>query len=90
MLFFDSRTWHINGENKSDETRMAVIARYAAWWFNLNPIIPGLSDFERDAANRGFRPDDVVPLTREQYDALPERTRPLFHHIVIGQQVLPS
>lgn len=90
VLLFDSRTWHINGHNNSDETRMAIIARYAAWWFNLNPIIPGLSDFERDAANRGFRPDDVVPLTPEQYDALPERTRPLFHHIVIGQQVLPS
>ncbi len=90
VLLFDSRIWHINGENNSDENRIAIIARYAAWWFNLNPLIPGLSDFETDAANRGFRPDDVVPLTPEKFEALPERTKPLFKHIVIGQQILPS
>ncbi len=90
VLMFDSRIWHINGENRSDKSRIAIIARYAPWWFNLNPLVPGLSDFERDAANRGFRPNDVVPLTPEQFEALPERTQSLFHHIVLGQRVLPS
>ncbi len=90
VLMFDSRVWHTNGENRSDEIRIAVIARYAAWWYNLNPLIPGLSDYETDAANRGFRPDDVVPITPEQFEALPERTKPLFRHIIIGQKILPS
>jgi len=90
VLLFDSRIWHINGANNSDQDRIAVVARYAAWWFNLNPLIPGLSDYETDAAQRGIRPNDVGPLTPEIYDTLPERTKPLFKHIVIGQQVLPS
>ena len=90
VLLFDSRIWHTNGENRSNETRIAVVARYAAWWFNLNPLIPGLSDYEIEAEKRGFRADDVVPMTPESFDALPERTKPLFRHIVIGQQVLPS
>ena len=87
---FDSRTWHTNGANTSNEQRIAIIARYVAWWFNLNQIIPGLSDYEIEAERTGVRADDVVPITQKTYDGLPEKVKPLFRHIIVGQQVLPG
>ena len=90
VLMFDSRTWHTNGANTSNEQRIAIIARYVAWWFNLNQIIPGLSDYELEAERTGVRADDVVPITQKTYDGLPEKVKPLFRHIIVGQQVLPG
>ena len=87
---FDSRIWHTNGANKSNTNRIAVIARYAAWWFNLNNLIPGLSDYEIEAAEKGTRADDVVPITSELYEQLPDKTKPLFRHIIIGTKILSS
>ena len=90
VLLFDSRIWHTNGANKSNTNRIAVIARYAAWWFNLNNLIPGLSDYEIEAAEKGTRADDVVPITSELYEQLPDKTKPLFRHIIIGTKILSS
>ena len=90
VLLFDSRLWHTNGSNRSNATRVAIAVRYAAWWFNLNSLIPGLSDYETQAEETGTRSDDVVPISQATYDALPENVKPLFRHIVIGQQVLPA
>ena len=56
----------------------------------MHQITPGLAEFERMAAETGDRASDVVPISREIYDALPEKAKPLFRHIVIGQRVLPD
>lgn len=90
VLVIDSRTWHTNGTNHSDVRRVGMAVRYAAWWYNVHQITPGLAEFERMAAEAGDRASDVVPITREIYGDLPEKAKPLFRHIVIGQGVLPE
>ncbi len=90
VLVIDSRTWHTNGTNRSDGQRVGMAVRYAAWWYNVHQITPGLAEFEQMAAETGDRASDVVPISREIYDALPEKAKPLFRHIVIGQRVLPD
>ena len=64
---------------------MAV--RYAPWWFNVHVLTAGLSQYERTMAERGVRGDDVMPITPDQYAALPAAVQPLLRHVVIGQKV---
>ena len=82
VLIFDSRLWHATAANVSNHTRVAVVVRYAPWWLNLNPLVPGIFEYERVAEETGTRPDDVQLITAETYAALPEKVRPLFTHIV--------
>ncbi len=87
VLMIDSRVWHTNGDNVSDRTRVGMAVRYAPWWFNIHVLTPGLSQYERTMGERGTRGDDVMPITPEQYTALPDAVKPLLRHVVIGQKV---
>ncbi len=87
VLMIDSRIWHTNGDNISDRTRVGMAVRYAPWWYNIHVLTAGMRQYEEGAAERGLRADDVIPITPEQYESLPDPVKPLLRHIVIGQKV---
>lgn len=82
VLIFDSRLWHSTAANDSDDTRVAVVVRWAPWWLNVNPITPGTAEYEALAEETGSRPDDVVLISPEAHSRLPDAAKPLFRHIV--------
>ena len=82
VLMFDSRLWHSSAANTSQETRVAVVVRWAPWWLNLNPLVPGTAEYEALAEETGERPDDVGLIDREAYGSLPDAAKPLFRHIL--------
>ena len=82
VLIFDSRLWHSAAANTSNETRVAVVVRWAPWWLNVNPIVPGTAEYEELAEETGERPDDVVLIGQEAHERLPDAAKPLFRHIV--------
>ena len=87
VLMIDSRVWHTNGDNVSNNTRVGMAVRYAPWWFNIHVLTAGLSQYEQAAVASGVRGDDVIPLTPAQYERLPDRLKPLLRHAVIGYKV---
>ncbi len=87
VLMIDSRIWHTNGDNISNQTRVGMAVRYPPWLLKINVRTAGRSQYERAIAEPGQRGDDVIPITPEQYEALPEQAKPLLRHIVIGQKV---
>ena len=82
VLIFDSRLWHSTAANDSDDTRVAVVVRWAPWWLNVNPITSGTAEYEELAEETGTRPDDVVLISPFAHSRLPEPAKPLFRHIV--------
>ena len=82
VLMFDSRLWHSTAANNSPGTRVAVVVRWAPWWLNLNPLVPGTAEYEALAEETGERPDDVVLISSKTYQSLPVAAKPLFRHIV--------
>ena len=82
VLMFDSRLWHSQAANATQDTRVAVVVRWAPWWLNLNPLVPGTAEYEAMAEETGERPDDVGLISRETYESLPNAAKPLFRHIL--------
>ena len=82
VLMFDSRTWHAAAPNKSDKPRVAVVARYAPWWLNLDVLMPGSVERTRMVDETGGRENEVPPVPPEVYETLPEKVKPLFRHWV--------
>jgi len=82
MLLFDSRLWHAAPANPSEEPRVALVARYAPWWLNLQVLDPG-SDLHRQMVTEPELTNSIVPrIKRSAYDALPGHVQPLFRHWV--------
>ena len=88
VLVFDSRMWHTNGTNHSDELRVSMAVRYAPWWLNVLSVVPGLAEYEETVRRRdGLRAHDVMGMSREVFDALPAEAQTLFRHMLVGQRV---
>jgi len=78
----DARVWHAEAPNQSTEERVAVIARYAPWWLNLDPLRPGTIDHEDIVERNNGRDSRVPALPQEIYERLPAEAKPLFRHAV--------
>ena len=73
----DSRIWHAVSPNLTDQDRVAVVIRYAAWWLNLNPT--RTSSQEYDPAYHKSRIDD---LPEDVYLRLPADVQPQVRHLL--------
>jgi len=78
----DARVWHAEAPNQSDQDRVAVIARYAPWWLNLDPLRPGTIDHEDIVERNNGSDSRVPPLPQNVYERLPAATQSLFKHSV--------
>jgi len=79
---FDARTWHAIAPNTGDSERVGVIARYAPWWLNLNPLVPGTRDRRQIVEDHGGTDPKVEKLSESIYNRLPEAVQPLVYHMV--------
>ena len=85
VFFYDSRLWHSVAENNSDQPRVAISARYAPWWLNLNVQQPGHPDHKRIVVDtNGKDISTFAPVPVKVFDSLPEVAKPLFAHWVQG------
>ena len=73
----DSRVWHAVSPNLTNDDRVAVVIRYAAWWLNLNPT--RTSSQEYDPAYHRSRIDD---LPEDVYRVLPAEVQPQVRHLL--------
>jgi len=82
VLLYDSRLWHAVAPNCSEDSRVALIVRYAPWWLNLTPTIRGTPDHDRMVLETGGKNYDAIPITRNAFNTLPEKVKPLYRHWV--------
>jgi ectoine hydroxylase-related dioxygenase (phytanoyl-CoA dioxygenase family) len=82
VLLYDSRLWHAVAENKSEESRVALIIRYAPWWLNLNPTMIGRPEHTAMVNETGGKNYESTPIKKSVLDGLPEEVRPLYRHFV--------
>jgi len=82
VLLYDSRLWHAVAPNRVEESRVALIVRYAPWWLNLTPTMRGTPDHERMVLATGGKNYDATPVRREVFDSLPEKVKELYRHWV--------
>jgi ectoine hydroxylase-related dioxygenase (phytanoyl-CoA dioxygenase family) len=82
VLLYDSRLWHAVAPNRSEESRVALIVRYAPWWLNLTPTMRGTPDHERMVLETGGKNYDAIPIRRDVFERLPGRVKPLYRHWV--------
>ena len=82
VLIFDSRMWHATATNRGDQPRVGMAVRYAPWWLNLDPLMPGSVDRARIADETGISNPEVLPVPPHVYESLPEDVKPLFRHWV--------
>ncbi|WP_417374723.1 phytanoyl-CoA dioxygenase family protein [Gimesia maris] len=82
VLLYDSRLWHAVAPNCSDESRAALIIRYAPWWLNLTPTIRGTPDHERMVLETGGKNYDAIPVRRAAFEKLPDNIKNLYRHWV--------
>ena len=81
-ILFDSRLWHCPPANPSDTPRVAVAARYAPWWLNLEMLDPESELRKQFVEEPGLRENQVPRIDRAIYEKLPEPVRPLVRHWV--------
>ena len=87
VLLLDSRCWHAAARNESAEPRVAVAARFAPWWLNLEVHRPN-SFLRTRMVDRPGKPDGPVPpIPSTVYAGLPEDVKPLFHHWIERDEV---
>ena len=84
VLLFDSRLWHSTAANHSDKPRFAMVVRYAPWWLNLDVLMPGSEERIRMVDETGKLENEVPPVPRHVYEALPDDVQPLYRHWVRG------
>ncbi len=82
VAIVDARVWHAEAPNQGDQERVAVIARYAPWWLNLDPLRPGTIDHEDIVERNNGSDSRVPPLPQSIYERLPTAAKPLFKHSV--------
>ncbi|MSS73711.1 MAG: hypothetical protein EXS64_19820 [Candidatus Latescibacteria bacterium] len=82
VMVFDSRLWHATAPNGSSEPRVALAIRYAPWWLNLEVLMPGSVERARMVDEPGKTDNQVPPVPKEVYDALPADVKPLYRHWV--------
>jgi hypothetical protein len=82
VMLFDSRLWHASAPNYSDWPRVALAVRYAPWWLNLEPLMPGSDERQRLVEESGLSENQVPPVPRRVFDALPDAVKPLYRHWV--------
>ncbi|OGG44233.1 MAG: hypothetical protein A3F84_09555 [Candidatus Handelsmanbacteria bacterium RIFCSPLOWO2_12_FULL_64_10] len=82
VMVFDSRLWHATAPNRSDEPRVALAVRYAPWWLNLEVMRPGSVERARMVDEPGKTENQVPPVPKAVYDALPANVKPLYRHWV--------
>jgi hypothetical protein len=85
VAIVDSRIWHAVAPNVTDEDRVAVVVRYAAWWLNLNPT--RTSSQEYDPAYHRSRIDD---LPAEVFAGLPQAVQPQVRHLLPPGVAVPA
>ena len=83
VLFYDSRLWHAVAPNICDESRVALIVRYAPWWLNLTPTMKGTPDHDRMVVEKGGKNYDAIPIRKDVFDRLPDSVKQLYRHWVI-------
>jgi ectoine hydroxylase-related dioxygenase (phytanoyl-CoA dioxygenase family) len=82
VFFYDSRLWHAVAPNVSAHARVAISARFAPWWLNLEVKRAGSPDHKRIVA-LGDGKDNSTPLvTKEAFAQIPPRSRDVFSHWV--------
>ncbi len=82
VMVFDSRLWHAAAPNRSAEPRVALAVRYAPWWLNLEILMPGSDERARMVEEPGRTENQVPPVPKAVYDALPATVKPLYRHWV--------
>jgi hypothetical protein len=82
VIVMDSRLWHATPPNHTDCPRAALAVRYAPWWLNLDLLMPGSDERKRMVEEPGKSDNQVPPVPRRVYEALPEAVRPLYRHWV--------
>ncbi|MCZ6676684.1 MAG: phytanoyl-CoA dioxygenase family protein [Candidatus Poribacteria bacterium] len=82
VLILDSRTWHATAPNQTEQPRVGMAVRYAPWWLNLDILMPGSVERARMVDETGGNENEVLPVPRDVYAALPEAVKPLFRHWV--------
>ncbi|MDP6414826.1 MAG: phytanoyl-CoA dioxygenase family protein [Gammaproteobacteria bacterium] len=83
VLIYDSRLWHAVAPNRSNESRVALIVRYAPWWLNLTPTMRGTPDHRRMVLETGGKNYDAIPVRQNVFDTLPSNVKPLYRHWVM-------
>ena len=82
VLLYDSRLWHAVAPNRSDQPRVALIVRYAPWWLNLNPTMPGTPEHTAMVVETGGKNYESTPSHHEVFAALPPDIQRLYRHYV--------
>ena len=62
--------------NPSSRERVAVVTRWAPWWLSINEFGSAVGT---DGKSHGR-----VPLTTQEWEALPPAVQPLFRHLAVG------
>jgi ectoine hydroxylase-related dioxygenase (phytanoyl-CoA dioxygenase family) len=81
---YDARMWHAVAENRSREPRVALAARFAPWWLNLEVRRPGSAQQRLALELMDGRENTVAPIARGDIARLPDAVRPLYEHLVIA------
>jgi hypothetical protein len=82
VLVMDSRLWHSTAPNRTDQSRVSVVVRYAPWWLNTQVLMPN-SEERRMLIEQTGLDDNLQPsVPRDVYDSLPNDVRPLFSHLL--------
>ena len=82
VLIWDTRLWHTNGINHSNESRVFLSMAYVPWWFNLETDWPGSVQNEYLRDDNGATKRGVSLIPAHVYESLPEDVKPLFLHWV--------
>ena len=84
VLIWDTRLWHTNGINHSNESRVFLSMAYIPWWFNLETDRPGSIQNEYLIDQNSATKRGVSLISAHVYESLPEDVKPLFLHWVEG------
>ena len=66
-----SRLWHGAPLHTAPVARVGVTCRYAPWWFNHLPLLPGSPEREAMLYNGLPEGNSVDPLPREVWERMP-------------------
>lgn len=80
VLVMDSRLWHATAPNLTNESRAAIVIRYAPWWLDLSVLRSDSLTRQRLLQATGKGENQVPLLPASVYAKLPETVQPLFVH----------
>ena len=84
VLALDSRMWHATAPNRTGESRVSVVVRYAPWWLNLEILRPGSPERTIMVDQPGLTDNVVPPVPRAVFEGMDPAVQPLFRHWVEG------